>query len=394
MRNIFKLAIVFVLVLLLGGCGVSHNKVKLTFSTWGSQSEIKLIQPVINDFEQKYKVKVELIHIPQNYFQKLHLLFASNQAPDVVFINNYYLPIYYNAGLLTDLTSYFDKNEYFVNAIQAMSIKDKLFAVPRDISNVVVYYNKDIFRKENISFPTENWTYSDFLNICMKLTNKHHWAIGFEENPIFWEPILWSNGGSIFKSNGDFNLNYPQSNDGLKFYIDLRTKYNVAPSKEESSNQTMAQMFLNERIAMQISGRWLVPKYRQEASFDWDVVSLPIGKNGSISGADTSGWAISSISKNKELAIKFIQHLNSKHALESITKSGLITPAKKEIAYSNAFLDGQKPKNAKIFLKINYNAKINTVPIDYNKKIQQLLKILEPYFVGKDEITQYTKFEL
>ncbi len=394
MTKIFKLTIIFVFSLLLGGCDISKEKPSLTFSTWGSQSEIKLIKPIINDFEKAYNTKIELIHIPQNYFQKLHLLFASNQAPDVIFLNNYYLAIYNDAGLLTDLSAYFNKDEYFSNAIQAMSINNKLLAVPRDISNVVVFYNKDIFRNANIPFPSEVWTYSEFLDICKKLTNKEHWAIGFEYNPIFWEPILWSNGGSIFNENGKFNLNSPESKESLKFYIDLIKKYQVAPSRKEVSNQTMAQMFLNKRLAMHISGRWIVPKYRQEAEFDWDVISLPNGKKGAISSSDSSGWAISTTTKNKDLAIEFVKYLNSSKSLIKLTQSGLITPAKKEIAYSNAFLDKQKPQNAKVFLKINYNAKINKVPKDYNRKTQQLLKLLEPYFIGKEEITQDTKFEL
>jgi multiple sugar transport system substrate-binding protein len=54
---------------------------------------------MLNDFETKNPdLKVEFIHVPQNYFQKLHLLFASNLAPDVIFINNLYSPIYIKAG--------------------------------------------------------------------------------------------------------------------------------------------------------------------------------------------------------------------------------------------------------------------------------------------------------
>ena len=34
-------------------------------------------------------------------------MFASKQEPDVIFINNYYLPIYENANLLEDLTPHF-----------------------------------------------------------------------------------------------------------------------------------------------------------------------------------------------------------------------------------------------------------------------------------------------
>ena len=67
----------------------STDDVVLKFSTWGSASEISILAPIIKDFENSHKgVKVEVLHIPQDYFQKLHLLFASNMEPDVVLINN------------------------------------------------------------------------------------------------------------------------------------------------------------------------------------------------------------------------------------------------------------------------------------------------------------------
>ena len=65
------------------------------------------------DFEKNNKINVEFIHIPENYFQKIHMLFASNLAPDVIFTNNHYLKMYTHANLLEDLTPYIEKKEDF-----------------------------------------------------------------------------------------------------------------------------------------------------------------------------------------------------------------------------------------------------------------------------------------
>ena len=96
MKKLF-LPVIFVLIIL---CFVlfkhdffADKKTVLRFSSWGSQSETALLLPLIKEFERKNPdIKIEFLHIPQNYFQKLHLLFASNLAPDVVFLNNYYAP--------------------------------------------------------------------------------------------------------------------------------------------------------------------------------------------------------------------------------------------------------------------------------------------------------------
>ena len=73
----------------------TSSKEKIQFASWGSKTEIELLQPILKEFEEQYpEYEVEFIHIPENYFQKLHLLYASNLAPDVVFMNNLYLPFF------------------------------------------------------------------------------------------------------------------------------------------------------------------------------------------------------------------------------------------------------------------------------------------------------------
>lgn len=376
---------------------ITDERETITFSTWGSQSEIKMINSLLADFEKKYNVKVEVIHIPQNYFQKLHLLFASKQAPDVIFINNFYVQLYAKANLLERLDAYFEKDiensTYFKNSLTALSYKNHLYAMPRDVSNLVVYYNKSLFDKYKIEYPKETWTFADFLTLSKEI-KKHQgvFAVGFEENPLFWLPFLWSNKGGLIDENGNYILNSPNSLSALAFYLDLRTKYKYAPSRIDSANQTMAQMFLNEKIAMQISGRWLVPKYRNEAEFDWDIINLPNGSAGSIVGSDSSGWAMSASSKHKLLAFELIKYLSSKESISRIAEEGLIVPARKDVAYSKIFLNkNKKPLHAEIFLTINNTAKITPLCENYNKLIAETIKKLEPYFIDKSIDTASSK---
>lgn len=99
------LIIIFALMFFCCGCTTKDERTVVQFSSWGSKSEIDILKPMLEDFERENPdIKIDFMHIPQNYFQKLHLLFASNTAPDVIFINNLYLPLYANAGLLEDLT--------------------------------------------------------------------------------------------------------------------------------------------------------------------------------------------------------------------------------------------------------------------------------------------------
>lgn len=363
----------------------------IQFASWGSESEVKIIKNLLSDFEKKNpQIKIDFMHIPQNYFQKLHLLFASDTAPDVIFINNQYLPLYANANVLEDMSGYddiFHYNNFFDKAIESMKWNNKIYAVPRDISNLVIFYNKDLFKKYNVPYPKDDWTLKDFLQMAQKFKNPV-WGISFEEEPLFYLPyLLIFNGWTKDDTENYFSedvLNKADNKNGLIFYSDLRNKYHVAPTKAQIASATMGQLFLQGKIAMHLSGRWLVPKYREDAKFDWDVVEFPKA-NTKIQNrvfADASGWAVSKNSKHKKEALKLIEFLSSEESSEQFAKSGLIVPAKIKTANSSVFLDGNKPKNAKAFLYAAQKSVPTPVTTNY-REILDSLKIRTEYIFNK-----------
>ncbi len=367
-----KLLVSFLLLLIFcTGCKKQEQYTTLQFASWGSKSEIDILNPILKEFEKENKnVKIEFLHIPQNYFQKIHLLFASNMAPDVIFMNNLYLPIY--ADFLEDLTPYVNKSAFFDKTLQALTYDNKILAIPRDASNMVIYYNKDLFDKYNIPYPSKNWTQQDLLEIGKKFKQHQIFAISFEDNPIFYLPYLMSNGGGILSDDlKTLIINEKSSQDSLRFYADLRNKYNIAPKKAQSASATMAQMFLQQKLAMHLSGRWLVPKYRESATFSWDVINFPNGTNGSIVPMDASGWSVYKNSKNKDLAIKFVKYLSSEKNIKLMTQSGLITPARIDVANSKEFLS-DKPKSSYVFVEAIKTSKPTPVSKNYNEIIDKI----------------------
>ena len=330
---------ILVCIIFLCGCGKKETKTIIEFASWGSKSETDILKPLLSEFEQENpNIKVDFMHIPQNYFQKIHLLYPQ--------------------------------------PLEALSWKGKLYAIPRDVSNLVIYYNKDLFNKKHIAYPDKNWTFEDFLTTAQKLTDKNTFGISFEEDPLFYLPYLMSSGGGILPDE----ISKPESQNAITFYADLRKKYHAAPLKSESASATMAQMFLQQRIGMYLSGRWMVPKLREEAEFDWDIAQFPKGTKGSIVQLDASGWAVSKQSVHKNEAKKLIEFLSSKESSEKFAQSGLIVPAREDAANSAYFLDGKKPENAKIFLDIIKTSKPTPVTIDYREITDKLKKDTEARF--------------
>lgn len=354
-----KLLFLIIVPLILCGC-TKQTKEEITFSSWGSVSEVKIIKQIISEFEEDNPdVKIKFMHIPQNYFQKLHLLFASNTAPDVIFINNLNIPIY--EKYLEDLKNEINPQEFYPQSLEGLSYDKKLLAIPRDISNVVFYINLDL-----VPMPPKDWDLDEFLKIAQSATKDGKFGVSFEED-IYWAlPYLFSFGGGILDNDLNLITETEETKKGLEFYKNLRDKYHVAPTESQVGSSTLAQMFLDKQIAMYLSGRWIYPKISEKADFNWTTVKFP-GSTGV--PCDCSGWAVSKNSKHKESAKKFVQYLSSQNSSEYFTETGLIVPARIEAS--------KKLENGSAFLE-SIPTSINTpVSKDYKKIVDTLKQTIE-----------------
>ena len=292
------LLVLLIVPFILCSC-VRHNVEEISFSSWGSITETSIINKLINDYEkQNPNIKINFIHIPQNYFQKIHLLFASSTAPDVIFINNLYLPVY--ASQLEDLTNFENLSDYYPQAVNALKYDNKLYAIPRDISNFVFYYNKEITGEIN-----PDWNLCDFEKLIQAITTKQHFGVSFEED-VYW--------ASPYTQTLGFDK-------GIKFYKNLEGKY--APTPAQTGSSTQAQMFLDRKLGLYLSGRWMFPKISETANFKYGIVTFP----GTVT-SDASGWAVSKQSKHKTEALKFVKYMSSKESIDYFTDTGLIVPAR------------------------------------------------------------------
>ncbi len=332
-----KLLVLLFIPLIFCSC-TKNNVEEISFSSWGSITETQILKKIISDFENTNpEVKVNFIHIPQNYFQKIHLLFASSQAPDVIFINNLYLPIY--AEQLEPINNISFK-DYYPQSIEALSYNNSLLAIPRDISNLVIYYNKDLL-KNSVS----DLTFDNFDRNIKNYYGKGLYGISYEKD-IYWaRPYILTLG----------------FDKGINYYKTLEGKY--APKPAQVGSSTLAQMFLDKKIVFYLSGRWMYPKISESADFNFGISTFP-----GIVDADVSGWAISKNSKHKESAQKFINFLSTKENIEYMTQTGLIVPARIDAAQR---LNNPKEK---VFLDAIQKSVPHKTDKNYKKEVDRLNK--------------------
>ncbi len=404
---------VLVLLMLAGvGCGRSTSDITtLQLSTWGSAQEITVLKSLLSEFERTHpRIHVDLLHIPENYYQKLHILVAGDMAPDVIFTNSISFPIYAAHGVFRDLRPFLRKQsglseaDFYTPALKAFTWQGEqdqaiLGALPRDISNVVIFYNKDLFKAAGVPEPKAGWTWEEFRQTALAVTQDRNNdgdadVFGFSfysQPPLFWLPFVWSAGGDLFSADlKHVMLDQAPALQGLQFYADLRNKWHVAPQKVESGGATMSQLFMQQKLAMMVNGRWSVPVLREQAKFNWDVVPLPVGPSGqSRVGIDASGYAIAATSPHPNESFELIRFLLSKEAISKVTESGLIVPARPDVAQSDVFLGvHQDPAHSRAFLDVIPEGVPTRTPPRWNEFSEELNLALEPTWDGKQSAAE------
>lgn len=353
--------------------GVATAQTEITFATWGGTEDIAIYEDLISDFEAQHPdIDVTLNHIPSagDYEQNLATLIAAGNAPDVFFINNLSLPGFAAQGAFLPLGDYvenYDLDDFFPSHLDAFRYQDELVVIPRDISNLVLFYNQDMFEEAGVPLPSQGWTWDDFLSAAQALTqdtdgdgNIDQWGFGFSTFYLFWEPWVWSNGGRFFtEDHSELTLDEGAALEGLQYYVDLRCEENVAPTAEQAADRAAASMFAEGDVAMIVDGRWRVaPLNANEAvDFTWDTTLFPTGEAGSVVDADGSGWGISSSSDNPDAAWEFIEFISSPEAMTRWTEAGIIIPARRSVGITESFaIPNSPPENDLAFIEANETA--------------------------------------
>jgi multiple sugar transport system substrate-binding protein len=381
----------------------------ITLATWGSHEELGLLRSALAEFEeQQPAIKVTLRHVPENYLQKLHLLAAGNLFPDVVMINSWHLPVFAHYGVVAPVESYLkesDFSDFYPQAVAALSYQGRAMAVPRDVSNLVMVVNKSLLSKKGIAYPQSGWSMAKLNEIAQQLcaantnktaSNTDVYAMAINRRPVlFWLPWVWSFGGDIFNDQGqllsDSAPEFKQAALGLATYMNYakpdKSGCQVAPTPTQLGQASPTQWFLQQRLAMLVTGRWSVPLFRNTAEFDWDVLPLPQGVAGSITGIDATGYALSAKSANPEAAAKLITFLTSKQALANLASGGLVIPARQSVANSSAFLSSELlPKHDRTFLEVIQSGHPTVASPEWGRVEDALHRALDPVW-EKETIT-------
>ncbi|MBK9941035.1 MAG: sugar ABC transporter substrate-binding protein [Kouleothrix sp.] len=346
----------------------------ITWGFWGSPEEKASHEKVAAEFMKTHpSIKVEVWHQPwDDYFTKLKTLWASGdsaQIPDVLFL--WPTPSYAATGVLEDLTPYIQKSNYNVGdywpaLLESASYAGKVYGFPRDIETNVIYYNKAIFDEAGVAYPTNDWTWDDFLAAAQKLAKIEangrvtRYALAAEGGK--WSKFVMQSGGSILddmRNPSKCTLAEPKALAGLTFFSDLMNKNLAMRDAALSQAGGDAAVFQSGQAAMILQNSSRVSAFNA-ANLNYDVAAAPIPKDGQrANGAGGAAWVMSAKSDNKDAAWEFLSWLQSTEGGEKLyTQSGEIFPALQSVANDVFLKQTAPPANKQAFLTEGQAAKV------------------------------------
>ena len=327
-----------------------------------------------------------------DYFTKLQTVIAAGQAPDAFELNYENFVAFANKGVLADLAplisadSGFSTAIYNPTALAAFSQDGKQYGLVESFSNVVLFYNKDLFDKAGVAYPTADWTWKDELAAAQKLTDPANGVWGDFAPIQFWEfyKTIAQNGGSIFNADkSEVTIDSPQNVETLQWMVDKVAKYHVTPTDAEMAGQGDGDLFKAGKIAMLRTGIWMFGDFLANASFNWDIALEP-GNTAKAHHFFANGVAVSATSANQQAAYEWIKFLtSSKEAVAIRIKAGWELPAVSDPAYVQGYLDQPKPESREVVFQALDTAVTPPVINNWNQLTDVVGKELEAAKLGQ-----------
>ncbi|MGG5752172.1 ABC transporter substrate-binding protein [Zafaria sp. Z1313] len=208
-----------------GGTPSADGEVTLRFSWWGSESRAATTQKIIEAFEAEnpgIKVKGEFGDWG-GYWDKLATQVASNDAPDIIQMDDKYLREYADRGALLDLEGV-DVSKFDEAAIENGRTDEGLFGITTGINAMTMVANPAIFEAAGVPLPDdETWTWDDFADITRQITENvdgKYGATGPNE-PAGFQFWLRQHGKSLTTAEGELGFEAPEAVSYLEMLLGL-----------------------------------------------------------------------------------------------------------------------------------------------------------------------------
>lgn len=314
-KTIKILAVVGVTSLVLSGCASKASggnasldtKKPVTLTWWTGQADTaeKALEQLAVEFQKDHPnvtIKVSPgAPTTDDLLQKISAGFVGGSYPDVSYAYGSWTGELASSGRMLDITKQVADpavkwSEFPASGRQTATPDGKVVGFPAVVDNLTLVYNKTLFDKAGLAYPTNDWSWDQFRTAAKALTNSATQTFG-TAYPVdgsedttwrFW-PRLWQRGGEILNADGTAGFDSQAGIDALNFMrsmaVDDKSVY------LDQTDQKFEPLFVSGRIGMILDGPWELSALK-DGHTNYGVAFVP-GFNGNhttVSGPDI--WAL------------------------------------------------------------------------------------------------------
>ena len=281
------------------------------------------------------------------------MVLNSKDAPDVMEYNkgNATAGMLSRQGLLTDLTPEVTKRGWdkLISPNVQVTAKydakgtmggDKWYGVPDYAEYLQVYYNKDLFEKNDVKIPTTFAELTAAMDafVAKGVTPLTNAGAEYMAHQFVYQLALdkadraWVD--AFQRYTGKTNFNDAAWTYGATTFADWVKKGYIAKKSVSLKAEDAGVAFMSGKFPMMFSGSWWFGRVAAEAKFDWETAVWPGAKMTLGSGGNL--WVVPKGSENKQLAYDFIDITMKKQAQTTLGNAGGVPVAADPSAITDA----------------------------------------------------------
>lgn len=331
------------------GDGDGDGDVTISYSNFISNGgNEENLDAIIAAFEDENPgITVDVATLPYaDYFTTLQTDLAAGTQADVFDIEYANFGTYVADGVIAPLEGV-DTSVYRTSLADAYSSDGEQYALPSSFSDVVLFYNADLFDAAGLDYPTSDWTWEDEKEAAEKLTDEAAGVFGDYQPISFYEyyKAVAQAGGEFLADDGtSVAFDSPEGIAAAEWLVGKSGTVMPTPEQGAGTPDYDSGLFLDGKLAMWHSGIWMFGALA-DAPFTWDIAVEP-GDAQKASALFSNAVAVSSSSEEKEAAQAFAEFLTSSSTMvETRLDAGWELPPVSDDSLLASYLDQGAPAN-------------------------------------------------
>lgn len=340
----------------------SEEKQSIRFMWWGGETRHKATVEAMDIFHRdnpNITVNAEYSGW-DGYFDKLITQLAANTGPDVVQLSYTNASEYVARKQIVSLDSYvgstIQTEKLSSDTLDMYRFDGSLYAVPTGVSTSLLFYNKDYFDKAGIDYPTDQWTWNDYISAAEKLTmdtdgdgKTDVWGTADLNaqmgSDLGFKKYLYERGGKLWSDDLKTTaFNTPEGLAAVEFIKKPLDSGIMPPLEITASNPQNVDDFQVGRVAMIVNTSPKTQTY-MSSELNFGIERTPRGESKDAFWINPSMvYSITTSSQHPDSAAKLIDFMVNNLEAGAILKLERGAPANSEIrdAISDSLSEEEK----------------------------------------------------